>query len=56
MTPSTMRLIGILLMLSAALLMILNLRRIANLRSFWVAIPLFVIGLIIVTRSKVKFR
>lgn len=56
MTPTTMRLIGILFMLSAAVLMILNLRRVANLRSFWVALPLLIIGIIFVTRAKVKYR
>jgi hypothetical protein len=52
MTPSTMRLIGIVFMLAAAVLMILNLKRVANLGSYWVAIPLFVIGLALVARSR----
>ena len=56
MTPATMRMIGVAFMLSAAILLILNLRRVANLRSFWVVIPLFVIGLIFLTRSKPKYR
>lgn len=56
MTPSTMRLVGVAFMLGAAVLMFLNLRRIANLRSFWVAIPLFIIGLILVSRSKPRYR
>ena len=56
MTPSTMRLVGILFMLGAALLMVLNLRRVANLRAYWVAIPFFIIGLVFVTRSKNRYR
>jgi hypothetical protein len=56
MKPATMRLVGIIFMLAAAVLMILNLRRVANFRSYWVALPLFIIGLIFVTRSKVRYR
>lgn len=52
MTPSTMRLIGAVFMLAAAVLMILNLKRVANLGSYWVAIPLFVIGLAFLARSR----
>jgi hypothetical protein len=52
MSPSLTRLIGILFMVAAAVLMFLNLKRVANLGSYWVAIPLFVIGLALVARSK----
>ena len=52
MRPATMRLIGIVFMVAGAVLMFLNLRRIANLGSFWVGIPLFVIGLALIARSK----
>jgi hypothetical protein len=52
MSKSTARLLGIIFMLAAAVLMILNLKRVANLGSFWVAIPLFVIGLALLARSK----
>ena len=52
MTPSIRRVIGILFMLSAALLMILNLKRVADLGSYWVAMPLFIIGLVLVVRAK----
>lgn len=52
MTPSTMRLIGILFMLGALILMILNLKRVADLGTFWIGLPLFVIGIALLARSK----
>lgn len=52
MSKSTMRLAGIIFMLAAAILMVLNLKRVATLGSFWVGIPLFVIGLALLARSK----
>lgn len=52
MSKSTMRLAGIIFMLAAGVLMILDLKRVTNLGSFWVAIPLFVIGLALLARSK----
>ena len=47
-----MRLAGILLLVVAAVLMILNLKRVADLGTFWVALPLFLIGVVLVARSK----
>jgi hypothetical protein len=47
-----MRLIGIIFMVAGATLMFLNLKRVANLGSYWVGIPLFVIGLALIARSK----
>lgn len=52
MSPAATRLIGILFILSALVLLILNLRRVADAKTFWVAIPLLVIGLALVARSK----
>lgn len=52
MSTATKRLVGIVLMVAAAVLMILNLKRVANLGSYWVAIPLFVIGLAFLARSR----
>lgn len=52
MSPSTARLAGIIFMVVAAILMILNLKRVANLGSYWVAIPLFIIGLALLARSR----
>ena len=52
MTPLVMRLIGIIFMLAAASLLILNLERGANPWTFWPALPLFVIGLALVARAR----
>jgi hypothetical protein len=52
MSPKAMRLAGILFMVAAAVLMILNLKRVANLGSYWTAIPLFIIGLALIARSR----
>ncbi len=40
------------LLISAAVLFILNLKRVANLGTFWVAVPLFAIGILLVARAK----
>ena len=52
MTPSNMRIIGIVFMVVAALVMILNLKRVANLGTFWLGMPLLVIGLAFVARAR----
>jgi hypothetical protein len=39
-------------MVVAAVLLILNLKRVANLGSYWVALPLFIIGLALTARSR----
>jgi membrane-bound ClpP family serine protease len=52
MTPSTMRLIGILFIVAGAVMMFLNLKRFTDLGTFWVGIPLFVIGLVFLARSR----
>lgn len=52
MTPATMRLIGILLLVASAVLMILNLKRVADLGTFWVGLPLFFIGIAFVLRAR----
>ena len=52
MSLKAMRLAGILFIVAAAVLMILNLKRVANLGSYWTAIPLFVIGIALVARSR----
>jgi hypothetical protein len=52
MTPATERIIGIVFMVSAFVLLILNLKRVANLGSYWVALPLFIIGLVLFNRSR----
>jgi len=52
MSPANERIIGIIFMVSAAVLLILNLQRVANLGSYWVALPLFIIGVVLVARSR----
>jgi hypothetical protein len=52
MSPATRRLIGVIFMITAAVLLVLNLKRVANLGSYWVAMPLFIIGLVLVARSR----
>lgn len=52
MSPAARRLIGLIFMLAAAVLLVLSLKRVANLGSYWVAMPLFIIGLVLVARSR----
>lgn len=52
MTPSTLRLIGLAFMAGAAVLMVLNLKRVAQLGTFWVGLALFFIGVACVARSR----
>jgi membrane-bound ClpP family serine protease len=52
MSPATTRLIGVIFMVAAAVLMILNLKRVANLGSYWVALPLFIVGIALLARSR----
>ena len=52
MRPKTARVIGILFIVAGAVMMFLNLKRVANLGSYWMGIPLFVTGLALVARSK----
>jgi len=47
-----MRVIGIVFMAAAAVLMILNLSRVANLGTFWLGLPLFVIGVAFIARAR----
>ena len=47
-----MRLVGIIFLVVAAVLMVLNLKRVADLGTFWVALPIFLIGVVLVARSK----
>lgn len=52
MSVSTLRFFGFLFLLSAAVLMVLNLKRVANMGTFWIGLPLLVIGIILVSRSR----
>lgn len=44
--------IGILFLVSAAVVAVLNLKRVANLGMFWLSAPLLVIGIALVTRAR----
>lgn len=52
MSPQTMRVIGIVFMLSAAFFMVINLKRVADAKTFWIGLPLFTIGLILTIRAR----
>jgi hypothetical protein len=52
MSPQILRLIGFLCIAAAAVLAILNLKRVADAGTFWVAPPLLIIGLAIVALSR----
>ena len=52
MTPSTLRLIGTAFMVGAAVLLILNLKRVADLGTFWPGLALFFIGVACVARAR----
>ena len=52
MTPSTLRLIGLAFLVGAAVLMILNLKRVADLGTFWPGMALFFIGVACVVRAR----
>ena len=52
MAATNMRVVGIVFLGAAALLFILNLKRVANLGTYFVALPLFLIGIIFVARSR----
>jgi hypothetical protein len=52
LSPTTQRVVGISCMIAAAILQTLNLKRVADLGTYWIAIPLFTIGIILVARSR----
>lgn len=52
MSNSTLRLIGGLCLLASVVLMILNLKRVANAGTFWVGIPLLLIGIVLISRAR----
>ena len=52
MTPNTKRLIGILFLIAAAVFFILNLKRVADLGTYSIALPLLLVGIIFIARSK----
>ena len=52
MTPKAMRIVGIIFIIAAVVLMILNLKRVADLGTYWTGIPLFVIGIALLAGSR----
>jgi uncharacterized membrane protein len=52
MSPQILRLIGLLCVVAAIVLSILNLKRVADAGTFWVVPPLLIIGLAIVALSR----
>ena len=52
MSPTALRLIGILFLIAAALMAVLNLTRVANFGTFWISSPLMVIGLAFIVLSR----
>jgi hypothetical protein len=52
MNSSTLRIIGIVFMAGAAVLMILNLKRVADLGTFWPGLALFFVGIACIVRAR----
>jgi len=51
-SPTALRLIGIILLVAAAVLAVLNLKRVANLGTFWLGAPLLILGVAFVTLAR----
>ena len=56
MLQTTLRVIGILFLIAAVVLAVLNLKRVADLGTFWISSPLLIIGmgLVILSRKRSK--
>ena len=52
MSSKTLRVIGILFLVAAAVLAVLNLKRVADLGTFWVSIPLLTIGIALIAMAR----
>jgi hypothetical protein len=48
LSPTTLRIIGIVLLVAAAVVAVLNLKRVANLGMMWLSPPLLIFGLALV--------
>jgi len=48
LSPTTLRIIGILFLVAAAVVAVLNLKRVANLGMMWLSPPLLIVGLALV--------
>jgi hypothetical protein len=51
-SPKTLRLIGIIFLVAAALLAVLNLKRVADLGMTWVSPPLLIIGMVFIILAR----
>lgn len=54
MSATTLRVIGILFLIAAAAVAVLNLKRVANLGMIWLAPPLMIVGLAFMAVSRRK--
>jgi len=52
LSAKTLRLIGILLVVAAAVLAILNLKRVADAGTLWIAMPLLILGIALVVMAR----
>jgi len=50
--PSTLRMLGLLCVLAAGLLFVLNLRRFTNLGTYFIASPLLILGVTLVALAR----
>lgn len=52
MSAKALRLIGILLVVAAAVLAILNLKRVADAGTLWISMPLLILGIALVVMAR----
>lgn len=56
LSPTTLRVIGILFLIAAAVIAVLNLKRVANLGMMWLSPPLLIIGVALVVIARRQQR
>lgn len=54
MSATTLRVLGILFLVAAAAVAVMNLKRVANLGMFWLSPPLLIVGIGLVAASRRK--
>jgi hypothetical protein len=52
LSAKTLRLIGIVFLVAAAVLAVLNLKRVADLGTVWVSMPLLIIGIALIAMAR----
>jgi hypothetical protein len=52
MSSKTLRLIGILFLVAATVLAVLNLKSVADLGALWAALPLMIIGIVLIAIAR----